>query len=307
MENLTELNLYYNNISDLTPLSGLVNLSVLELVDNQISDLTPIAELTNLTRLSLGQNQILDLTPLNGLINLEVLHIEENRINDLTPIAGLANLTILSARDNRISDWSPVAHIPNVSGKEYQTGEILTADEAQQLLYRRFHEIHELTHMPDMDKWKDGVLLHGFIVDYSAQMPLRTLAHAYAWVNSVTREIRFEEAGYTEENGPNWYANIPDSMFPIPMRDGEIIPYDRFTPPTIMQDVTYDYEDLRIMEIYQAQLRDAGFGNYVSEWPTDSYWLYHREEDGTSFDVNMWITDEEGLIMTLVVFPPLNR
>jgi hypothetical protein len=182
-----------------------------------------------------------------------------------------------------------------------RAGEIYTVPEAQRLLLRRC-EHYGIIHIPEMDKERDGILLYGFTVDYSALVPGRTDTLVYAWVNSVTGDIRFEEIGYTEEDGPNWYANIPDSIFPIPMLDGEIIQYEWFSPPEYMSDVLYFYTDVSVMEIYQAQLKDAGFVEHTV-WYADSNWVYYREEDGTKFDVNMWKTSEEALTMVMVVFP----
>ncbi|MBT5987024.1 MAG: hypothetical protein HOG70_00510, partial [Elusimicrobiaceae bacterium] len=90
--NEVELNLYDNQIKDLTPLAGLINLEKLILNYNQIEDLTPLAGLTNLEKLFSSNNQIKDLTPLDGLINLEKLILNYNQIEDLTPLAGLTNL-----------------------------------------------------------------------------------------------------------------------------------------------------------------------------------------------------------------------
>ena len=67
-----------NQISDLSPLVGLVNLEVLGLSGNQIVDVSPLAGLVNLRHLSLAGNQIEDLSPLVGLENLEDLRIQAN-------------------------------------------------------------------------------------------------------------------------------------------------------------------------------------------------------------------------------------
>ena len=53
----------------------LTNLTELYLWHNQITDITPLAKLTNLTGLNLGGNQITDITPLAKLTNLTVLYL----------------------------------------------------------------------------------------------------------------------------------------------------------------------------------------------------------------------------------------
>ncbi|QVK19322.1 leucine-rich repeat domain-containing protein [Mycoplasmatota bacterium] len=83
LTNLTNLNLGYNQVSDLTVLSGLINLTELNLVRNQINDITALSNLTNLRELSLHYNQISDLNALKNLINLTFLNIENNSISNL--------------------------------------------------------------------------------------------------------------------------------------------------------------------------------------------------------------------------------
>jgi internalin A len=50
--------MWNNQISDVSPLSGLVNLDELDLDDNLISDISPLYGLTNLTTLYIDENNI---------------------------------------------------------------------------------------------------------------------------------------------------------------------------------------------------------------------------------------------------------
>ena len=116
LTNLTKLELGANNlIKDLSPLSGLVNLVELRLSSNQISDLTPLSELTSLSSLSLGDNQITDLTPLANLLSLTELGLENNQIRDLSPLSVLRNLANLYLWGNQISDLSPLSGLEFLS------------------------------------------------------------------------------------------------------------------------------------------------------------------------------------------------
>ena len=112
---VTVLNLYDNNISDLSPLAGLTGLTALVFSGNQVSDLSPLTGLTNLTFLQAFVNRISDLSPLAGLTSLEVLWMGANRISDLTPLAGLTSLTELNLEENRISDLTPLAGLTNLT------------------------------------------------------------------------------------------------------------------------------------------------------------------------------------------------
>ncbi|MEH1987503.1 leucine-rich repeat domain-containing protein [Nostoc sp.] len=48
MTNLTELNLWETQVSDVSPLANLTNLTQLNLRRTQVSDVSPLANLTNL-------------------------------------------------------------------------------------------------------------------------------------------------------------------------------------------------------------------------------------------------------------------
>ena len=115
LTNLTELELFGNNISDISALAGLTNLTWLQLFGNNLSDISALAGLTNLTRLSLARNNLSDISPLAGLTNLATLGLANNNLSDLSPLTGLTNLARLGLRDNSISDISPLAGLTNLA------------------------------------------------------------------------------------------------------------------------------------------------------------------------------------------------
>jgi Leucine-rich repeat (LRR) protein len=110
LKNLTELNLRFNNIVDVSPLALLgdddppTKLTKLHLDDNRITDVGPLAGLKELTCLNLGGNQIADVGPLAGLIKLKVLNLRLNNIEDVSPLAPLEVLTELDLSLNPIQD-----------------------------------------------------------------------------------------------------------------------------------------------------------------------------------------------------------
>ena len=125
--NLTRLNLGVvfvegqginsNEISDLSPLSGMTNLKELDLSTNNITDriILPLSNLTNLISLDLSTNNITDISPLAGLTNLKELNLFRNNISDISILFGLTNLTVLNLGDNNISDISPLAGMTNLT------------------------------------------------------------------------------------------------------------------------------------------------------------------------------------------------
>ena len=108
-----------NQVSDISPLAGLINLRELWLGHNPVSDLSPLRGLNNLTRLEIHNTQISDLSPIAGLISLQRLGVSHTNVSDLSPIAGLINIERLDFHDDSISDISPLAQLINL--KEFNT------------------------------------------------------------------------------------------------------------------------------------------------------------------------------------------
>jgi internalin A len=115
LSNLTELNLNWKEITDITPLSALTNLTSLNLYCNQITDITPLSALTNLTSLNLYCNHITDITGLSALTNLTKLNLSENQITDITGLSALTNLTHLNLYQNEITDISGLSALTNLT------------------------------------------------------------------------------------------------------------------------------------------------------------------------------------------------
>ncbi len=80
---LSTLDLSFNMIENLRPISALTNLKKLDLSYNHIVSLSPISKLTGLTSLDLHQNQIVDISPLSSLRNIEFLNLASNQIVDI--------------------------------------------------------------------------------------------------------------------------------------------------------------------------------------------------------------------------------
>ena len=105
------ITLSQNRLKRLPKFAG-TNMVKLQLKGNQISDVRPLSGLVNLQILNLGDNQIADLDPLRSLTRVESLTISNNRVADLSPLAGMRSLCYLSAFDNVITDISPLAAMP---------------------------------------------------------------------------------------------------------------------------------------------------------------------------------------------------
>ena len=121
---LRSLNLADNQIQDIRPLANLINLKGLNLWNNQIQDITPLANLTKLTYLNSGGNDLDNLVPLAGLIHLQTLSLSINRIEDITPLVNLTALTKLTLSHNRIIDLNPLAGLTGLTSLNLKNNRI---------------------------------------------------------------------------------------------------------------------------------------------------------------------------------------
>ena len=124
MVNLTELHIYQNKITDISPIRGLTDLQTLSLFNNQISDLSPLAGLVSLESLYLRANEITDISPLDGLYKLKSLDLSENSITDISPLLELHELTLLRLNDNNISNISALSGMKSMSRLHLQDNNI---------------------------------------------------------------------------------------------------------------------------------------------------------------------------------------
>ena len=84
-------------ITDLTGLEHATQLRTINLWGQNVIDLTPLSQLTQLTRLDLSWIEIIrDITPLSQLTQLSKLNLFRNRIIDIAPLAQLTQLTKLN-------------------------------------------------------------------------------------------------------------------------------------------------------------------------------------------------------------------
>ena len=149
MTTLTHLDLGYNRISDISPLEKLTRLKWLELSGNQISDITPLSNLSQLTLLEAFRNQITDVTPLANLTRLEHLKIQYNAISDITPLSNLSQLTLLEAFRNQITDVTPLANLTRLEHLKIQDNAIVDHSPLDRLALTRF-EYDQTCDMPPL-------------------------------------------------------------------------------------------------------------------------------------------------------------
>ncbi|HOT40749.1 MAG TPA: leucine-rich repeat domain-containing protein, partial [Candidatus Syntrophosphaera thermopropionivorans] len=191
LTNLQCLNLYWNQISDLSPLAELTNLQVISLSINQVSDLSPLAGLTNLQELYLDDNQISDLSPLAGLNNLQLLDIENNQIIDLNPLERLINLQHLAIRRNQISDISPLAGLNNLQDLYLSDNQIYDLNPLEGLINLWYldlwsNQISDISPLARMTNLQYLYLQNNKINDLSPLVELTNLEWLYLDGNQIS-------------------------------------------------------------------------------------------------------------------------
>ena len=167
--NLSRLSLNDNQISDLSPIAGLVGLDGLWIINNPVSDISPIRDLTNLTELVVDKTYVSDLSPIAGLLNLKALGVSTPLVSDLSPVRDLTNLIHLWLHQTQVSDLSPIARLINLESLAANQGGI-------------FGEIERI-------EAETGVVIntnHGNISDLSPLAGLPNLRNIWIWGNPVS-------------------------------------------------------------------------------------------------------------------------
>ena len=148
--NLTHINISHNQVSDLSPIAGLIELRELWVIDTLVSDVSPVRGLTNLTHLGFGRCQVSDVSPVSGLVNLEELYMKYTRVSDMSPVSRLINLEYLNFGYTNVSDLSPIAGLTNLKNLQFSGTNISDASPLARLInleYIRFsgNEVSDLS------------------------------------------------------------------------------------------------------------------------------------------------------------------
>lgn len=106
---LVDLNVAFNQITDLEPLASLGRLEIVDVSHNKVSEFPVLRSAATLKRIELNYNQIesLDWLTEEHFPVLESLSIVHNHVADITPISALESIRELSIRDNLVADLAP--------------------------------------------------------------------------------------------------------------------------------------------------------------------------------------------------------
>jgi hypothetical protein len=106
---MVSLDLRGTKVTDVSPLSGLVALERLDLTGTQVADVSPLSGLVALQSLYLLGTQVADVSPLSGLVALRALDLEGTQVADASPLSGLVALEWLDLRRTQVADVSPLS------------------------------------------------------------------------------------------------------------------------------------------------------------------------------------------------------
>lgn len=108
-----------SQITDITPLAGLVNLTQLVISTSlSFSSIEALSGLVNLTQLSVTGRDIVDISPLGGMTGLQRLTMVDNKIKDISVLSGLSSLQRVDLFQNAINDLSPLVANANFTGSQ---------------------------------------------------------------------------------------------------------------------------------------------------------------------------------------------
>ncbi|MBC1520320.1 LPXTG cell wall anchor domain-containing protein [Listeria aquatica] len=86
IKGLKFINLSWNQVSDLSPLTGNDYIQNLQLNHNHLSNIAPISTMKNLNVLYLNQNNLTSIEALKSLRHLQLAYFDGNHITDLSPM-----------------------------------------------------------------------------------------------------------------------------------------------------------------------------------------------------------------------------
>jgi hypothetical protein len=109
-----------NQITDLSPLSGLDKLEFLHVRNDFVSDLSFLAKLTKLTILWIECAQVTDLTPLEHFPELQRLFIDDTSVSDLSPLSTLNKLEWIRLHNTKVDDLRPLKPLTNLKTLEFK-------------------------------------------------------------------------------------------------------------------------------------------------------------------------------------------
>ena len=257
LTNLTTLLLQANSITDVSPLSGLTNLTTLRLYANSITDVSPLSGLTRLELLNLSTNSIADVSPLSGLTNLTVLWLYRTSITDVSPLSGLTRLEFLNLSANSITDVSPLSGLTRLEFLNLSANSITDVSPLSGLTRLEFlnlsaNSITDVSPLSGLTRLEEMNLKSNIITDVSPLSGLTNLTWLDLRGNPLSvSSINVHIAALVSRGTTVHFESFRQSDFDI-----ELVFLDPFTE---FQKRVVEYAARRWMSIITRDLPDARF------------------------------------------------
>ncbi|MFH0733038.1 MAG: COR domain-containing protein [bacterium] len=180
LKNLSKLNLYRNNLTDIGYIKELKNLTTLDLSNNGLKDVSYIKELKNLTYLTLSRNSLTDISFIKGLNNLTILDLSGNYIIDVSYIRELKNLTTLDLSYNKLTDISYIRELKNLTALNLYSNKLTDVSYMNKLknltaLYLGFNKLTDVSFIKELKNLTALYLSDNYLTDVSSIKELKNL------------------------------------------------------------------------------------------------------------------------------------
>ena len=180
LQNLQQLYLAHNQVSDISALQTLTNLQILYFNYNQVSDISALQNLTNLTSLVFGDNQVSDISALQNLTNLWWLKFWQNQVSDISALQNLTKLQSLDFRYNQVSDISVLQNLTNLQGLSFdnnQVSDISALENLTNLLALDFegNQVSDISVLENLPNLHNLYFAHNQVSDISVLQNLTNL------------------------------------------------------------------------------------------------------------------------------------
>lgn len=106
-----EVDFENNDISDLTPMSGLKLIQSLTLAGNKIESVEPLANLERMQYLELSRNSVSDISHLAKMKNMRSAYLSDNKITKIDVVKNWTKAWTLYLAGNKIEDFAPVGEL----------------------------------------------------------------------------------------------------------------------------------------------------------------------------------------------------
>jgi len=181
-EEVKQLELDDQQITDIPTLAKLKQLEVLYLGKNKLTDVSALVDLKYLKELYLQENELNDIDTLAGLKQLERLNLKRNKLNDVSALAGLKRLTKLSLSSNKITDVSALAALTQL---EY--------------LNLRDNRINDVCALAGLDNLKILYLSNNKLTDVRALASITQINELYLGGNNIRNISALSELTHLEK------------------------------------------------------------------------------------------------------------